>query len=348
MAALYQIPVERLLSQESEIAAKRERAFLRAEEVSAPIRMVLRRFHSLCEEYARLERLVQGTVTRLPVEYRTGELGRNPVDQGVRLAHLERQRLGLGEDPVLNMAHLAELTGIKVFVVRVPQARSLVGAAFTSEDVGSAMLINVGTADGDYLVPGRLNFTAAHEYAHLVLDTDRDPLDLENYLADAKPYEQRANAFAAAFLMPSDAIWRELVNVGWRPGKPVDPGLAVHLSIRFGTSYEATLWRLRAVEVIDEEERARLREAKVIAWTRILGYWDAFEAQAVAWRSVPETPPTDFPPPTKFKLLVLQGYREGRISAGRAAALLGEDREKVEAAVWAGVDKPQLEIPEDS
>ena len=53
----------------------------------------------------------------------------------------------------------------------------------------------------------------------------------------------RANAFAAAFLMPAAGITKALTDEDVDRGR-VGPEDIVHLMYRFGVSFQAILWRL--------------------------------------------------------------------------------------------------------
>lgn len=333
LAGLYRVALVRFLSEDDLSPLDHESLLLRAEEVSSPVKGLLREFLEFCREYAALERMVGRGVPRVPVTYRAEDLGRSPVEQGEELARLERQRLGIGNDPLLNLAEAIELQGVKVIIANVPQASSLAGASITSDTFGPAVLVNVATANGGSMtggstvVPGRLNFTAAHEYAHVLVDADRAPIDLDTYLSDPSPFERRANAFAAAFLMPKEGIARELANVGWRPGKEMTPPIALHLAVRFGTSYEATLWRLLNTGVINSDQRERFStEFAPMRWIQLLGFREVHEDQVQNW----QTTTFGIARPSRFKLLVLEAYEKGLISAGRAAKLLDVPRAKFE------------------
>jgi hypothetical protein len=110
--------------------------------------------------------------------------------------------------------------------------------------------------------------------------------------------EVRANSFAAAFLMPEAGAREFLLGVGksrdiptlrevydeeggavraQRRGPAQPMGLQfydiAHLAFYFGVSYEAALWRLKALQIVSEEERESLaqKQAAASAFRRVLG-----------------------------------------------------------------------------
>jgi Zn-dependent peptidase ImmA (M78 family) len=94
------------------------------------------------------------------------------------------------------------------------------------------------------LPPGRLRFTLAHEWGHLVMGHHRHPVrdlgpgvrlrDAEEAPLEAPdPMEVEANAFAAELLMPLRlfaADWRRRPDVRW-------------LAVRYEVSEAAVRWR---------------------------------------------------------------------------------------------------------
>lgn len=206
------------------------------------------------------------------------------VEMGNRLAALERQRLGLGLSPVPDLAALVESQGALVLEMELPQAVS----GFTFRPNGAAAFaIHARQA------PVRQRFSLAHEYCHALCDWGPD----EGFVAaDGKAIvcragdaaelgEVRANAFAAAFLLPGDGVRSFLANLGkGSPSRPVEtvfaegqPGpyptvegrLPPHsqdigvleitlLADYFKVSRECATWRLFNLRLLGERERDRM------------------------------------------------------------------------------------------
>lgn len=125
------------------------------------------------------------------------------ADLGRRLAQEALTRVAQAGRSVAtgNLADVVEeVFGADVAVVELGSGFD--GLATSSEHV---KLVVVATSH----VPTRQRFTLAHELAHLLTDDDQDVhLDRDVYdRSQAKdPSEMRANAFAAAFLMPEDLL----------------------------------------------------------------------------------------------------------------------------------------------
>lgn len=106
-------------------------------------------------------------------------------------ANMVRSRWGLGNSPILNMIHLLESHGIRVFSI-APEFPEVDAFSVFHEDIPFVFLNTMKTAE-------RSRFDAAHELGHLVLHGQG--CDLVKFTA-----EQEANDFASAFLMPRDSV----------------------------------------------------------------------------------------------------------------------------------------------
>ncbi len=106
-------------------------------------------------------------------------------------ADMVRARWGLGASPILNMVHLLEAHGVRVFSL-APEYSEVDAFSVFYEDTPFVFLNTLKTAE-------RSRFDAAHELGHLVLHGQG--CDLVKSAA-----EQEANEFASAFLMPRESI----------------------------------------------------------------------------------------------------------------------------------------------
>ena len=164
--------------------------------------------------YAWLER---GALGAQRYEFPTYPLpAGDPVEQGECLAAEERNRLGLGDgDPIPSMVALLEREGVKVVAQAFhPKSRAF-GCFLFSEALGPSVVINRRRA------PSERRFAAAHEYAHLLMDQE----DISG--AVCGPFraheldEQRAHAFATAFLPQRDGVSAALRDVDAHESEPV-------------------------------------------------------------------------------------------------------------------------------
>jgi Zn-dependent peptidase ImmA (M78 family) len=177
-----------------------------------------------------------------------------PWEQGYELADLVRQVVLESLPPTTDIHDVFEAVGIGIDAITLTDPR-IRGIAIAGPQHRPAALVNQ-SHPRNQSDEGR-RFTLAHELCHLILDRR-----IGRKLAVASgPWapieiEQRANAFAAYFLMPPDEIQAVLAEL--------DQELATHEGIRavaerFGTSPRATLEHLHNLGWLDEFERDTLR-----------------------------------------------------------------------------------------
>jgi Zn-dependent peptidase ImmA (M78 family) len=263
------------------------------------------------------------------------------IQQGERAADQERRRMGLGWAPVPPLTELFETQGVRTGVVDLPDDIS--GLTISNRAAGLFVLAN------SRHWPVRRRFSFAHEYAHTLFDRrllgtvsrteDRDEL-----------VEVRANAFAAAFLMPGEGVRQFIAAQG--KGKPsrtvaqvfdelggavqaegrAEPGSqdiqiydVVHLAHHFGVSRLAALFRLRNLKLTTQSEFEGLKGAEDAGYGREL-------ANMLA---LPD--PEDGEDKNGFRhrvlALALEAYRRERITRAKLvelAALLSMPEEEVD------------------
>ena len=193
------------------------------------------------------------------------------IAQGRRVANHERRRLGLGGAPVSSIPELVVSQGVWAAALELPDEIS--GLFLRSLEFGMGILVNLSQ------VPVRRRFSYAHEYGHALMDRDRQASVSSGQNAKNLK-EQRANAFAAAFLMPAQGVRDFLYGLGKGQGSRrvetavdsvtetvirgelrasprsqhvtyVDVAL---LGRSFGVSFSATVWRLRGLNIINADQ----------------------------------------------------------------------------------------------
>jgi Zn-dependent peptidase ImmA (M78 family)/transcriptional regulator with XRE-family HTH domain len=225
-----------------------------------------------------------------------------PYEQGERLAAQERRRLGLSQAPVRSMVDLLEGEGIKVLMLAFPAASQTSGGYFFSDDLGPCVVINENE------LPSRRRFTEAHEYCHFLVDREDIEGEICTHDRRREHFEMRANAFAAAFLMPAEGIAEALAEDRVDRGQ-LGPEDIIHLMYRFGVSFQAILWRLLNLRWISPPQRDRLAQASPTALAQRLGY--------------PHEPGEVEPRPDRERRLALEAWRAGHLSAKEVAELVG-------------------------
>ena len=141
---------------------------------------------------------------------------------GYNLAHEARTNLNLGESPILSMRELVEHR-LGIPVVQVDLGQNIAGATVVTHDVEGkeirGVVLNTAGANENVWVR---RTTLAHELGHLLFDPNErlenvrvDPYDQSGADPETQAFdlvEQRANAFAIAFLAPLNQV-RSLASI---------------------------------------------------------------------------------------------------------------------------------------
>ena len=227
----------------------------------------------LCREGVMLERLLGAEPRSGPPRYES-RMPRSPgeaVSHGEQAAEQERRRLGIGHAPVADVSELIASQGIWASGVALPDGMS--GLFLRHASIGLAILVNSTHPRG------RKRFSYAHEYAHALFDRDHD---VTISSTDNSPHlvEKRANAFAAAFLMPRggfrdflrsldkglpsrldhaifDAASGGHIEAAQRPparSQRITYKDNAMLARHFGVSYQAASYRLKSLRYISDRE----------------------------------------------------------------------------------------------
>lgn len=288
----------------------------------------------LCREGAGLRIMLDQAIEQSVPDYSTRMASSgDAIRQGQHVAQEERKRLGLGSAPLNNIAGLITEQGIWAAASDLPD--SLSGFFVNHPSIGLAILVN------DQHWPVRRRFSYAHEYAHALFDRQA-PITTTRQESSSDLIEKRANAFAAAFLMPSEGVVEQLAQLDkGRPSRQAQvifdvannssieaeirprPGSqsityqdAAALARHFGVSYEAAVWRLKSLGHIGQGETDALigqkdvgkRYIKLLGFLDILDEGDAPQANEVELRN-------------QLTRLALEAYRQDEISRGRLSEI---------------------------
>jgi Zn-dependent peptidase ImmA (M78 family) len=182
-------------------------------------------------------------------------LGRAAWTQGYDLAEWFREERGYADDEIpADMDRLLRDLGVTLETIRLGDSR-IRAVSFGGDGLRSTTLVNKMKHPRDE----RLRFTLAHELCHLLVDRDKGarlaivsgpwaPLDVE----------RRANAFAAAFLMPVAAVARAVAQATG----PLDDLQEVNkVAKALRTSLTATIERLHDLGYLDDVQQEGLKDS---------------------------------------------------------------------------------------
>jgi Zn-dependent peptidase ImmA (M78 family)/DNA-binding XRE family transcriptional regulator len=258
---------------------------------------------SLCRQGVSLRSVLELDAHSAPPEYPVAipTSTWEAVQQGQAIAREERRRLALGDNPIPDMADLIASEGIWASGTHLPDEIS--GMFLRHSSFGMVILVN-------YDHPrARKRFSYSHEYAHALLDRST-AVTVSRFADRDELSEVRANAFAAAFLMPDTGVSaflaqrnkglgsRETIPVYdsateslgmkvqalWRsaPGsQQINYQLVARLAYHFGVSYQAACYRLRGLKILAEQELKELlaKDGQALHFLEILKIRDDLEGQ---------------------------------------------------------------------
>ena len=287
LAHLYKRPVASFFS---EGASEEDDVLVALKRVSAEflddpkVGREISRYVEICREGTHLESVLGLPGRAGPPNYnlRDPQMTMEAVEQGQAVAEQERHRLGLGENPVSDVADLISSQGVWASGADLP--REMSGLFLRHSSIGMVILVNF------YHARARKRFSYAHEYAHALFDRSRD-ITVSTTRNRSDLVEVRANAFAAAFLLPEGGVWsfldvrqkagssrqeevvydllgeetgtrsdvkaRKRVVAGSQTVTYQDVAALAH---HFRASYQAACYRMKGLGAINKEQLERLLE----------------------------------------------------------------------------------------
>ncbi len=286
----------------------------------------------ICLQGMELEKILDMSRRSGPPAY-TLQSPRNAaeaIQQGERVASEERKRICIGDSQVSDMADLITNQGVWASGVELPDEMS--GLFLRHQSIGMVILVNYSHHRN------RKRFSYAHEYAHCLLDRNQSVSitipDNQNNLS-----EVRANAFAAAFLMPEGGVSaylnaldkggpsRQTLHVYTPAGTLTEnaiekqrrptPGSqkivcqdVVQLAHHFGVSYAAAVYRLKNLGRITQGECTALinDEPHAAMYLKVLQLTDD---------AVPNERGPDRHLVNQVAYLAVEAFRRGEISRGK-------------------------------
>ena len=257
---------------------------------------------NLAEDYRALENF-----TNSPLRFNYPEKVNLPsridvVQLAESIAIQERNRLGLGDQPVIHLRSILEWdVGLRIFYGKLPSA--IAGMfAYTSE-LGCCILVNREHP------PARRRVSMLHEYGHLIVDRHKPGIDYLSYTGRKPANERFAESFALGFLMPASSVQNRFNSIATSTGDFQVSDLC-RLSHFYFVSVEAMCLRLEQLGLVSRGTWQSLKESGLAPQT------------AATLLELPSHPETNRPFPDRYLYLAVQAFEQGEISQGQLARFL--------------------------
>jgi len=270
------------------------------------------KFIKKCEQYHHLE-IITGYEAEREFKQEGVSFNNNRDDfaWAEKLGTLLRNEMALGPRPALSLSSILEQKyGFKIWYMKNTGRPS--GCA-TKGEFGFAVLIEANDA------PWRRNYDLAHELFHVITwdAVMAEELGLLKGPDSKRRLEQLANVFASALLLPAEEVLPE-VKARERKGFVAYEDL-VNVARDFGVSTEALLWRLRGLNIVDEETINKFLDDEKLRYVdRVARIGD--------WSKPPLLP-------ERFVRLGVFAYKTGQLSKGQLARYLDSRLWEVETKV---------------
>ena len=291
-------PGEPLIDLQPHLRAAAQRAEAETPELSQAI-SELQRF---AEDYRRLEEIMNAPLTpNYPPEVKLGTQV-NVASLADDVAVQERQRLGLGDQPIIDLRNVLEAEiGLRIIYESLPSA--IAGMFAYVSEFGGIIAVNRKHP------PERQRATMLHEYGHLIVDRHKPGVDYLATSAKRPANERFAESFSMAFLMPATSIRRRFNEIVNTTGDFQIADLC-RLSHLYFVSLEAVAIRLEYMGLIPSGTRQHLKESRfeVRKATELLG----LPKHSVNCDTLPD----------RYKYLAVHAYERGELSEGQLAQFL--------------------------
>lgn len=259
----------------------------------------------LAEDYRELENILQAPLRfNYPAEVNlTTRLDVTQLAESVAVQ--ERQRLGLGDQPVTSLRSILEWdVGLRIFYWELPSA--IAGMYAFAPEIGCCILVNRKHP------AVRRRVSMLHEYGHLIVDRYKPGIDYLTY-GGRKPADERfAEGFALSFLMPASSVQHRFHAIVSSTGDFQVADLC-RLSHFYFVSVEAMCLRLEQLGLTPRGMWQSLKESGLAPQT------------AASLLELPSHPESAQPYPERYKYLAVHAFERGKISQGQLARFLRSD-----------------------
>lgn len=266
------------------------------------LRDAIGEFKVFVENYLELERRMKAPMRAnypQPVKLSTRV---NVAELAEDIASRERQRLGLGDQPIPDIRTLLESdVGVRIFLGRLP--RTYAGMYIFVDGLGGCMLIN------SFHPADKQRASIAHEYAHFIVDRYSAGIDYLT-IPGRKPANERfAESFAMSFLMPASSVRFRFNEIVGATGNFQVADL-VKLKHRFSVSMEAMALRLEGLGLLKAGTWDLLKEKRI----------PVREAEKRLGLVAEKRPEAAYP--ERYKFLAVHAYERGELTEKELANYL--------------------------
>ncbi len=311
MARLYGRPVSDFVGSKEPIADFAVQFRTAVSNASSPgaqqeLEQAVQEFQRLCEDYRYLEHLSGASLRQnYPPQYSTGWT--TPEDAAEEVATSERNRLGLGDGPILSLRETLESdVGVRIFSIELP---SRVAGMFSyTEELGGCIVVNARHPEE------RRRWSMAHEYGHFLTRRFQAEVSMLGAYRRVPAAEKFADAFARCMLMPATGLRRRFNEMSRAADGRITAAEVCRIAHHYFVSVEAMMLRLEELRLLHGGTWDRLRDRG----------FKVREAQ-VQLGLLPH-PCSDRLLPFRYQLLAARAYEEGNLTEGQLARILRVDR----------------------
>ena len=258
------------------------------------------------EDYRWLETLAN---LPLPINYPPAVVLNRHMDvaaMGEDTAIRERQRLGLGDQPLLFLRNVLEAeVGLRIIYDDLPSP--VAGLFGFNDQIGGVVAINRKHP------PERRRASLVHEYGHLLTDRYQAGVDYLHTSGRKPRSEIFVESFGIAFLMPATSVRRHYERIVNHTDDFQIADLC-RLAHFYFVSIEAMTLRMEGLKLLPRGTHQMIREKGFRPMT------------ARGELTLPEQPIEQEMLPARYLFLAVDGYRRGELSEGQLAKVLRRDR----------------------
>ncbi len=286
------------------------------------LEQAIQSFQGLCEDYLYLERLNGAPIRRsYPSQYSIS--GVSPEIAAEDVASSERNRLGIGDGPILNFREILEDdVGVRVFYTELPSR--VAGLFAYTEELGGCIAVNSKHPED------RRRWSMAHEYGHFLASRFRSDVSILATYERVPAGERFADAFARCMLMPAVGLRRRFNEALRASGGNVTVAEVYRLANYYSVSVPAMMLRMEELRLLPG------------------GAWERLRDRGFTVREVQEElgllarPHDDRLLPIRYELLAVHAFEEENLSEGELANLLRADRVSARRIVQRLTHSPHL------